>query len=341
LSVTAGGTTPVPFGNWTPSVAGVTYTLTMTVSMSGEGDVCNNVITSSVLVIPDEPIVTVDLESNNGGFSVASGGVWEYGVPTDPGGPLGAHTGTKVWGTVLAGNYPDSACASLVTSAFAVPATGGALVFYTWYDNEFTWDGCTIKVSVDGGPFVPITPAGGYPAIEGGNLCPLVANLGFLTGTTGGWIPLALDLGAYNGHSVIVAFDFGSDSNTDYSGTYLDDFTLYNFFVQHGCPYKVGDINNDGNSNGIDVVFGVNYFKGGLIPPVVCDCPDPNPIYGAGDVNGNCVFNGIDITYYVAFLKGNQPSLLWCPTCPPSVLPSPALTTPGLKANAIRNGNTQ
>src|SRR3970282_1675065 len=67
-----------------------------------------------------------------------------------------------------------------------------------------------------------------------------------------------------------------------------------------GCPYTIGDIKKNGEANGADVSFGVNYFKGfGPAPPVECLCPEPNPIYGAGDVNGSCQFNGVDITYFV------------------------------------------
>jgi hypothetical protein len=82
----------------------------------------------------------------------------------------------------------------------------------------------------------------------------------------------------------------------------------------------VGDINGNGQSNGIDVTYGVNYFKGGAAPPdTIYDCPDIGEwLFAAGDVNGNCAFNGIDITYFVAYLKGMQPALLFCPSCPPS-----------------------
>ena len=88
-----------------------------------------------------------------------------------------------------------------------------------------------------------------------------------------------------------------------------------------GCTYVMGDINNNGSVNGIDIVYGVNYLKGGPAPPVDCYpvCPlTPNPFYAAGDVNGNCAFNGIDITYFVRYLKLQVPSLLICPDCPPA-----------------------
>jgi hypothetical protein len=85
-----------------------------------------------------------------------------------------------------------------------------------------------------------------------------------------------------------------------------------------GCDYIPGDINGNGATNGIDVTYGVNYFKGGALPPDTCTmCPQAQPFYAAGDVNASCTFNGIDITYFVSFLKGG-PALHYCETCPPA-----------------------
>jgi hypothetical protein len=86
------------------------------------------------------------------------------------------------------------------------------------------------------------------------------------------------------------------------------------------CDYAPGDINADSAINGLDVVFGANYFRGDAVPSVDCHpiCVNqPNPFYAAGDVNGNCVFNGIDITFFVRYLKGQVPNLLFCLDCPP------------------------
>jgi len=87
------------------------------------------------------------------------------------------------------------------------------------------------------------------------------------------------------------------------------------------CPYIPGDINGNGSANGIDVVWAVNYFKGGPPPPVRCDmCPQPPPFYAAGDINGDCVFNGIDIVLLIncfRFYIDPDPVLAYCPTCPP------------------------
>ena len=65
-------------------------------------------------------------------------------------------------------------------------------------------------------------------------------------------------------------------------------------FDEHFIP---GDANGSGDVNGIDVVFLVNYLKGG---------PAPFPIL-SGDCNGDCHANGIDVVYLVNFLKGGSP----------------------------------
>jgi len=109
-----------------------------------------------------------------------------------------------------------------------------------------------------------------------------------------------------------------------------------------GCLYVPGDINGNGFANGIDVTYGVSYLKGGSAPRDSCDCPPlAFPFYAAMDVNGNCAANGIDITFYVAYLKGQQPSLLYCSSCPPGRLtapPAPAVmpvSSPILKSRGI------
>jgi hypothetical protein len=82
------------------------------------------------------------------------------------------------------------------------------------------------------------------------------------------------------------------------------------------CNYTVGDINNSGVFNGIDVTYSVAYFRGVNPPPYSCDC-NGSVWFVAGDVNGNCQFNGIDVTYMVVYFKGGA-NPIPCPACPPS-----------------------
>ncbi|UCE66489.1 MAG: carboxypeptidase regulatory-like domain-containing protein, partial [Candidatus Zixiibacteriota bacterium] len=84
--------------------------------------------------------------------------------------------------------------------------------------------------------------------------------------------------------------------------TTVVDVTLYEF--SGGCVYIVGDVNSSGAFNGLDVTFGVNFFKGGAEPLYSCECTPGNIWYVAGDVNNSCNYNGLDITYGVAYFKG-------------------------------------
>ncbi len=84
-----------------------------------------------------------------------------------------------------------------------------------------------------------------------------------------------------------------------------------------GCVYVVGDINGDGTTNGLDVVYLVNFLKGGPPPPDICDCPPHGDFMVTVDVNGSCSINGLDVTYLVGYFKGG-PNLIPCADCPPT-----------------------
>jgi hypothetical protein len=118
--------------------------------------------------------------------------------------------------------------------------------------------------------------------------------------------------GTYNGRIDIASND--PDTPSGHAPVTLDVTP-----IGPTCDYVTGDINNNGVANGIDVVYGVGYFKGGPTPPVVCSCPPHGNLYVAGDVNGSCVFNGIDITYFVGYLKGGS-ALTSCSDCPPTIV---------------------
>lgn len=97
-----------------------------------------------------------------------------------------------------------------------------------------------------------------------------------------------------------------------------DDTTKLEITLRLGCDYLPGDINGDSHFDGLDVVYGVNYLKGGgQPPPDVCNCPYQGPIFAAADANGSCIFNGIDVTYCVNFLKSIGPRPVSCRDCPP------------------------
>jgi hypothetical protein len=99
----------------------------------------------------------------------------------------------------------------------------------------------------------------------------------------------------------------------NYAGADIQDF----FINVLGCNYVVGDINNNNNFNGVDVVYGVNYLKGGEAPPYNCECTPGNRWFVAGDVNNSCSFNGVDITFMVNYFKGGDTPMP-CANCAPN-----------------------
>ncbi|UCE65455.1 MAG: carboxypeptidase regulatory-like domain-containing protein, partial [Candidatus Zixiibacteriota bacterium] len=86
-----------------------------------------------------------------------------------------------------------------------------------------------------------------------------------------------------------------------------------------GCDYATGDVNGSGNYNGLDITYGVSYFKGGadpMCPLGSCPISPCDAFFYCGDVNGSCNYNGLDITYGVAYFKGGADPIP-CPGCPP------------------------
>jgi len=82
-----------------------------------------------------------------------------------------------------------------------------------------------------------------------------------------------------------------------------------------GCDYVVGDVNGTDSYNGLDITYGVNFFKGGSLP--LCpECPPCNSFYYCGDVNATCSYNGLDVTYGVNYFKGGDGPIP-CGDCPP------------------------
>jgi hypothetical protein len=81
------------------------------------------------------------------------------------------------------------------------------------------------------------------------------------------------------------------------------------------CDYLPGDVNNTADVNGIDVIYLVNYLKGGPAPPLTCD-NGSGPFFVAADLNGDCATNGLDAVWFVNYLKGG-PQISHCPDYPP------------------------
>ncbi|MCO4769104.1 MAG: hypothetical protein KDA24_03685 [Deltaproteobacteria bacterium] len=163
--------------------------------------------------------VTLDegLEANDGGFVASaptgSTSLFEYGVPTA--GPTAAFTGTKVWGTVLAGNYGvDNNTSHLSLGSIALPTGTPTLTFAYWQDNESSCSYDFTNLEVDDGT--------GFVVAPDGDPCS-----GGFADTLGYWESMSIDLSTWSGQTVELRFAHTTDtSNADYPGFYVDDLEI-------------------------------------------------------------------------------------------------------------------
>jgi hypothetical protein len=89
-----------------------------------------------------------------------------------------------------------------------------------------------------------------------------------------------------------------------------------------GCEYVTGDVNGSDSYNGLDITYGVNFFKYGTPEPQCpygsCPVPSCDAFFYCGDVNASCNYNGLDITYGVNYFKFGSPAPNPCGDCPPA-----------------------
>jgi len=84
------------------------------------------------------------------------------------------------------------------------------------------------------------------------------------------------------------------------------------------CNYVTGDVNGSANYNGLDITYGVSFFKGTGPDPACSECFLCPDWHFCGDVNASCNYNGLDITYGVNYFKFGNPAPIACPDCPPA-----------------------
>jgi hypothetical protein len=157
-----------------------------------------------------------DFEVSDGDFIPSAG--WAWGSDA----LAGAHSGSKVWGTVLNGNYGDNVMWTLDSPVLEVPLADGAeLRHWQWYQIESSYDGGNIKVSTDGGAFNLVTPETGYPD----QTITAFGNTPGFTGTAD-WHEVVVDLSDFAGSSVVIRWTLGTDGSQVRRGWYLDDVAV-------------------------------------------------------------------------------------------------------------------
>ena len=169
-----------------------------------------------------------NFESNNGNY-VANpiSNAWQWGVPTS--GPYSAHSGAKVWATILDSNYVDYANWKLHSPIFIAMANNPVLRFWHWYSFEPGYDGGNLKISTDNGvTWILIRPSSGYPGVVGsGNAG--IPDESCYTGAGTTWVEDTFNLPLVSGQAFIIRWHFGSDQSVTFPGWYIDDVTGQGF----------------------------------------------------------------------------------------------------------------
>jgi Immune inhibitor A-like, MAM domain len=163
--------------------------------------------------VSDQGFTTTPCDVTGGGT-----GVWAWGATTIPGAP-----GT-VWGTVLAGNYPNNSGEGLLSPAFTVDSLADTMEILSYVHTETNFDGVNVKVNntlLQPTPVynATISTSTSFYAYCNDNQPGWTGNSG--AGASQVWIQQCFDLSAYNGQSIQVRFDFGSDSSVTYPGWYI------------------------------------------------------------------------------------------------------------------------
>ncbi|RKZ00700.1 MAG: hypothetical protein DRQ10_03635, partial [Candidatus Hydrothermota bacterium] len=211
----SGDTTTVVFDPYVPTENGV-FELVVYTQLQGDENARNDTVTKA-LVVAD---FVLDFEDNDGKFfELPLNTEWEWGEPV--GGPGGAHSGTKLWGTNLDGNYSSNDDIKLC-KAFVITGNSPSLHFMHWLDGERHYDGGNLKLSTDrGNTWTLITPVGGYPdSARSGTL----AGQRFYS-VVSEWTHEAFDLSgvASLNDTIYICWHFGSDAVFESMGWYIDD----------------------------------------------------------------------------------------------------------------------
>ena len=146
--------------------------------------------------------------------------------------------------------YLPDTCAAITTPVLDLPAGTSTLTFRARYNLEANWDGVVLEASTDGGPFLVVTPNGGYPSnfSQTGsppiNACGYLSSQGAFSGSTAGaFQTFTANLTGASARSVRLRWRFSSDPGSEEEGFYLDGIQVTNASTPGMCSSDVLLIN--------------------------------------------------------------------------------------------------
>ncbi len=162
--------------------------------------------------------------------------VWTDDVPAGGGGGALFAVDSVLIGDCRAGSDDQSGVMEITSPIIEIPpgTHSPTLVFDHWVATEPSWDGGNLKISINGGPFIQVSPSAFLfnpynGRLESGNTNPLAGQRAF-TGTnagllSGSWGQSQIDLGSMvtPGDRLAIRFDLGVDGCNGARGWYVDN----------------------------------------------------------------------------------------------------------------------
>jgi len=215
---------------------------------------------------------------------LAEGGTWWVGTPSS--GPGKPFQGTNCAAT---GYYENNVNARLISPPFVVPSAEAKplLRFWHWYKIA-SGDQGTVEVRPQGGIWQAVSPV--------------------YSGSSGGvWIRAWIDLSAYAGQTVELAFRFRSNSSVSDQGWYVDDLqvgasptrvlpnpegfesaNVYDNWIKEGGTWVVSTpTSGPGKAYAGSKCAGTDYYENNvdarlISPPFVVPSAEAKPFCGSG-----------------------------------------------------------
>ncbi len=180
-------------------------------------------------------------ESDDGGYT-HSGTIDEWAWGTPAAWPDQCASGSKCWGTDLAGNYENNSNQTLVSpiidlSAYSSPLT--AKWWQAWYIESESSDQAYAQVSLNGGPWTTMwRHRGGTARVD--------------------WTQMTYDASVAAGGTIQFRFQLQSDITVKYSGYFVDDIRLLSDCIQQPGGLVVGNVYDDNTGVALVGAYVVN-----------------------------------------------------------------------------------
>ncbi len=178
-----------------------------------------------------------DFEADDGGMIEAtfSSGYadWEWGTPSF--GIIYPHSGEKLWGTVIDGEYHNESRSRLILEDIAMPTVSDIFLgFWQWFSFQDStsgpeWhDGGNMKIWTSPTDSVLLAPTPDYNETMStwNQLIPSQEAFAGLN-PAHPWHYVKVDLSAWAGQTVDLSWDFGSSSTSTQIGWFIDDVAVY------------------------------------------------------------------------------------------------------------------